>query len=165
MAAALGDQSVKVASIYTQLVPARAPKPRRLTSAPPLCVPSCWPRRPAWSKWAWRPTRGAFASTKATGVSRLLHCSSRCQHLARWSSATGALGRWYTIADDGGVFTGSGSGRIIYTIGSVEMTLPRQTMAAASSSSGVSRWATTTAAPKVRRCAPEYAWRLAHAGA
>ena len=78
-----------------------------------------------------------------------------------------ALGRWYTLADDGaGVLTGSGSGRVIYTTGSTEMTLqalPDE------GSSIVIQWGESVgynnrSAQGAQVRAPEYAWRLAHVG-
>jgi len=167
VAAALGDQSVKVASIYTQLVPSSRTETPALDQRPAAVRSIVLATAPRLVEV------GVAAHTRRIRISQSNRGFSFVSLLKPLPSpgtlviSYRALGRWYTITDDGaGVLTGSGSGRVIYTTGSVEMTLqalPDE------GSSIVIQWGEavgynnrSSQGAQVR--APEYAWRLAHPG-
>lgn len=167
VAAALGDQSVKVASIYTQLVPSSRTETPALDQRPAAVRSIVLATAPRLVEV------GVAAHTRRIRVNQSNRGFSFVALLKPLPTpgtlviSYRALGRWYTIADDGaGVLTGSGSGRIIYTTGSVEMTLqalPDE------GSSIVIQWGESVgynnrSAQGAQVRAPEYAWRLAHVG-
>ena len=167
VAAALGDQSVKVASIYTQLVPSSRTETPALDQRPAAVRSIVLATAPRLVEV------GVAAHTRRIRVNQSNRGFSFVALLKPLPTpgtlviSYRALGRWYTIADDGaGVLTGSGSGRVIYTTGSTEMTLqalPDE------GSSIVIQWGESVgynnrSAQGAQVRAPEYAWRLAHPG-
>ncbi len=167
VAAALGDQAVKVASIYTQLVPSSRTETPALDQRPAAVRSIVLATTPRLVEV------GVAAHTRRIRVNQSNRGFSFVALLKPLPTpgtlviSYRALGRWYTIADDGaGVLTGSGSGRVIYTTGSTEMTLqalPDE------GSSIVIQWGESVgynnrSAQAAQIRAPEYAWRLAHPG-
>ncbi len=166
-AAALGDTSVRVGSIYTQLVPSSRTETTALDQRPASVrslVLATAPRN---------VEVGVAAHTRRIRIKQSNRGSSFVALLKPLPFAGTvvisyrALGRWYTITDDGaGVLSGAGSGRVIYTTGSLDMTLqalPDE------GSSIIIQWGEavgftnrSTQGAQIR--APEYAWRLAHGG-
>ncbi len=167
VAGAIGDTSVKVDSIYTQLVP----NSRTETSA--------LDQRPASARsivLAEAPRRveiGVAAHTQRIKIgqeNRGYNHVFMLKPLPEPGSVTisfRALGTWYELQDDGaGAFTGSGAGQLIYGTGSGSITLPAQPDAG---SAIIIQWAErvgftnrSTQGAAIR--APEYCWTLEHEG-
>lgn len=123
-AADVGDAVVKVASIYTQLVPSSRTEVVALDQKPASVREITLATTPR------QVTIGVAPHTMRIKVGQENRGYSWTQML-RPLPAPGtlvisfmALGRWYTLLDDGlGAFTGSGSGTVNYTTGSVGVTL------------------------------------------
>lgn len=123
-AAQLGDSAVKVASIYTQLVPSARTEVGALDQRPAA-------QRQITLATAPRKVEvGVSAHTTRIKVT----AASRGYNFVRTLTplpAPGTIivsylvfGKWYTVFDDGaGAFSGSGVGQAIYTTGSILVTL------------------------------------------
>ncbi|GKT22521.1 hypothetical protein [Acidovorax sp. SUPP3334] len=166
--AALGDSVVRVASIYTQLVPSSRTETTALD------------QRPAAERTivlAEAPRRVEVAVAAHTQRVKIGQSNRGFSYVAMLKPlpepgtvviSYRALGNWYTLTDDGtGVLAGSGSGRVIYATGSVDMTLLAMPDDA---SSILIQWAervgyNNRSAQGAQVRAPEYSWTLAHPGA
>ena len=166
-AAALSDSSVRVSSIYTQLVPSSRTETTALDQRPASVrsiVLATVPRN---------VEVGVAAHTRRIRIKQSNRGFSFVALLKPLPSAGTvvisyrALGRWYTLTDDGaGVLSGAGSGRVIYTTGSLDMTLQALPD---DGSNIIIQWGeavgyTNRSAQGAQIRAPEYAWRLAHGG-
>lgn len=166
-AAQIGDVSLRCASVYTQVVPnsrtetavldrlPAAQRVVRLASAPRVVETGVTPHT---------------LRIKVGQENRGLVWTQMLKPLPAPGTIVvsyRALGQWYTLYDDGlGAFSGSGSGTVIYTTGSVAVTLPAMPDAG---SSVIFAWGETvgftnrvlegaTAKP------PEYCFKLADDG-
>lgn len=163
--AQIGDQVIKVASVYTQLVPSARTEVVAIDQKPASVREITLATTPR------QVTIGAAPHTMRVRVGQENRGYSWTQML-RPLPAPGtvvisfmALGRWYTLMDDGaGAFTGSGSGTVNYTTGSIGFTL--QALPDAGSSI-IMQWGEHTAytnrssqGAQVR--APEYLLPLPH---
>ncbi len=167
-AAALGDSTVRVSSIYTQLVPSSRTETTALDQRPASVRSMVLATAPR------NVEVGVAAHTRRIRIKQSNRGSSFVALLKPLPFAGTvvisyrALGRWYTLTDDGaGVLSGAGSGRVIYTTGSLDMTLQAPPD---DGSSIIIQWGEavgytnrSTQGAQIR--APEYAWRLAHGGA
>ena len=166
VAAALGDQSVKVASIYTQLVPnsrtetisldqrpaaqrtlTLATSPREITvgSAPHATRLKVGQENRGFS---WVNILKPFPAPNTIVISYM------------------ALGVWYTVTDDGaGALTGAGAGTVNYANGTIALTVPALPDVG---SAIIFNWgeksAFTNRTGQAGFRAPEYALQLEHAG-
>ncbi|MBF9263609.1 hypothetical protein [Paracidovorax cattleyae] len=165
--AALGDSVIKVASIYTQLVPSSRTETTALD------------QRPAAERTivlAQAPRRVEVAVAAHTQRIRINQSNRGFSYVALLKPLPDpgtlivsyrALGNWYTLADDGaGVLTGAGSGRVIYTTGSLDMTLQALPDNA---SSIIIQWGervayTDRSSQGAQIRAPEVAWQLSRRG-
>lgn len=123
--ASLGDQSARVESIYSQLVPSARTETVALDQRPAsvrTLVLATAPRR---------VEIGAAPHTQRIKIgqeNRGFSFTAMLKPLPEPGTLVisfMALGNWYTVVDDGaGAFTGSGSGQIIYGTGSLAITFP-----------------------------------------
>ena len=164
-AAEIGDQTVKVSSVYTQLVPSARTEVIALDQKPAA------ERTITLAETPRQVVIGASPHTMRIRVGQENRGYSWTQ-IFRPLPAPGtvvisfmALGQWYTITDDGaGALEGSGSGTVNYTTGSIGVTL--QALPDVGSSI-IFQWGERTAfrdrsgnSAQVRR--PEYAIQLDH---
>ena len=166
VAAALGDQSVKVASIYTQLVPnsrtetisldqrpaaqrtltlATTPREITVSSAPHTTRLKVGQENRGFS---WVNILKPFPAPNTLVISYM------------------ALGVWYTVTDDGaGALTGAGAGTVNYANGAIALTVPALPDVG---SAIIFNWgeksAFTNRTGQAGFRAPEYALQLDHAG-
>ena len=166
VAAALGDQSVKVASIYTQLVPnsrtetisldqrpaaqrtltlATTPREITVSSAPHTTRLKVGQENRGFS---WVNILKPFPAPNTIVISYM------------------ALGMWYTVTDDGaGALTGAGAGTVNYANGTIALTVPALPDVG---SAIIFNWgeksAFTNRTGQAGFRAPEYALQLDHAG-
>lgn len=157
----IGDTAVRVASIYSQLVPNSRTETSALDQRPAATrsiVLAETPRRVEV------PVAAHTQRIKIGQENRGFNYVFLLKPLPSPGTITiswMALGTWYTLQDDGaGVFTGSGTGQIIYTTGSGSVTLPSLPDVG---SAVIIQWAETLAftnrtsqGASVRP--PEYAW-------
>lgn len=167
VAGAIGDTSVKVDSIYTQLVPNSRTETSALDQRPAAARSIVLAEAPR------RVEIGVAAHTQRIKIgqeNRGYNHVFMLKPLPEPGSVTisfRALGTWYELQDDGaGAFTGSGAGQLIYGTGSGSITLPVQPDAG---SAIIIQWAErvgftnrSTQGAAIR--APEYCWTLEHEG-
>ena len=166
--AALGDQSVKVASVYSQLVPSARTETVALDQRPAA------QRSITLAELPRRVTVGAAPHTlriKIGQENRGFSYTAMLKPLPEPGTVAisfMALGSWYTVTDDGaGNFTGSGSGTLVPTTGSLAVTFPSMPDAG---SSVVIQWGervgyTDRSSQGASVRPPEYAWQIDDAGA
>lgn len=121
----LGDPSVRVSSIYSQIVPSARTETVALDQRPASQRTLVLAEAPR------RVEVGAAPHTQRIKVgqeNRGFSYTAMLKPLPEPGTLVVsfmALGNWYTVADDGaGAFTGSGSGQVIYATGSVALTFP-----------------------------------------
>ncbi|WP_416406442.1 hypothetical protein RCH27_20735 [Paracidovorax citrulli] len=167
VAAAIGDSVIKVASIYTQLVPSSRTETTALDQRPAAersIVLAQAPRRVEVPVAA--HTRRIRINQSNRGFS-FVAMLKPLPDPGTLIVSYRALGSWYALADDGtGVLTGAGSGRVIYSTGSLDMTLQALPDNA---SSIIIQWAervayTDRSSQGAQVRAPEVAWQLARRG-
>ena len=168
LAAELGDQSVKVASVYSQLVPSARTETVALDQRPAS------QRSIVLAELPRRVEVGAAPHTlriKIGQENRGFSYTAMLKPLPEPGTVVVsfmALGNWYTVVDDGaGNFTGSGSGTLVPTTGSLAVTFPSMPDAG---SSVVIQWGervgyTDRSSQGAAIRAPEYCWTLEHEGA
>jgi hypothetical protein len=165
-AANIGDTKIKVASIYSQLVPASRTEVSTLDQLPAATSVVTLATAP---RLVQVPVAGHTYRIKIGQTNR----GSNYVYLMRPAPAAGtvvvsyrALGRWYTITDNGdGTLGGSGSGVVNYLTGSISVTL----LALPDAGSGVIfNWAETAnftnRSGQAGFRAPEYVFTLEHPG-
>lgn len=163
----LGDQSVRVASIYSQIVPSARTETVALDQRPAS------QRTLVLAELPRRVEVGAAPHTQRIKIgqeNRGFSYTAMLKPLPEPGTLVvsfRALGNWYTVVDDGaGAFTGSGSGQIIYGTGSLAVTFPSMPDAV---SSVVIQWGervgyTDRSSQGASIRAPEYCWTLEHEG-
>ena len=165
---ALGQNMLKVASVYSQLVPSSR------TETPALDQRPAAARAIVLSEAPRRIEVGVAAHTQRIKIGQenrgfsyvflLKPLPSPNTMVISWM----ALGNWYTLQDNGlGEFTGSGVGQIIYATGSGSITLPSMPDAG---SAIIIQWGEVTgfnnrSAQGAAIRPPEYAWLIDDAGA
>lgn len=166
-AAAIGDSAIKVQSIYTQLVPSSRTETTALDQRPAAVrtiVLAQAPRRVEVAVSA--HTRRIRINQSNRGFS-FVSLLKPLPDPGTVVISYRALGNWYTLADDGsGVLVGAGSGRVIYTTGSMDMTLQAMPDDA---SSIIIQWAervayTDRSSQGAQIRPPEVAWQLSRRG-
>lgn len=165
--ATLGDQSVKVASVYSQLVPSARTETVALDQRPAS------QRSIVLAELPRRVTVGAAPHTlriKIGQENRGFSYTAMLKPLPEPGTVVVsfmALGSWYTATDDGaGNFTGSASGTLVPATGSLAITFPSMPDAG---SSVVIQWGervgyTDRSSQGAAIRAPEYCWTLEHEG-
>lgn len=165
-AASVGDNLLRVASVYTQLVPSTRTESAALDQKPAA------QRRLTLAQSPRLIEVGVTPHTMRIRVGQENRGFAWVQML-KPRPAPGtivisymALGNWYTLMDDGaGGFTGAGVGQVIYTTGSLSITLPSMPDAGTSI---IFQWGENTAytsrAGQAGYRAPEFAWALPHQG-
>lgn len=160
--AALGDQSVRVASVYSQIVPSARTETAALD------------QKPAAQRSLVLATAPRHVEVGVTPHSLRIRVGQENRGFVwvqmlkpRPSPGTivisyMALGNWYTVTDDGaGNLVGSGTGTVNYTTGSIALTLPSMPDAG---SSIIFQWGENTAFTNRSGAAgyrmPEFAWLL-----
>lgn len=123
-AADLGEASIKVASVYTQLVPSARTETVALDLRPASV------RNMVLADAPRRVEVGAAPHTRRIKIGQENRRRAYTDlllplpHPGTVVISYMALGNWYTVLDDGaGAFTGPGAGQIVYTTGSVAITL------------------------------------------
>jgi len=123
--ATLGDSTLKVASVYTQLVPSARTEVVALDQRPAAQRSIVLAESPR------RVEVGAAPHTlriKIGQENRGFSYTAMLKPLPEPGTLVisyMALGNWYTVLDDGaGTLTGLGAGQVIYTTGSLAITLP-----------------------------------------
>lgn len=124
VAAEIGDQSVKLESVYTQLVPSAR------TEVPTLDEKPGAQRSITLATTPRQVTIGVTPHTMRIKIGQENRGSTYVQLLRPFPAPNTitvsyrALGDWYTLTDDGnGNFTGNGTGTINYATGSIALTL------------------------------------------
>jgi len=167
LAGTIGDTSVKVDSIYTQLVPNSRTETSALDQRPAAARSIVLAEAPR------RVEIGVAAHTQRIKIgqeNRGFNYVFMLKPLPEPGSVTiswRALGTWYELQDDGaGAFTGSGAGQLIYGTGSGSITLP---VLPDAGSAIIIQWGErvgftnrSTQGAAIR--APEYCWTLEHEG-
>lgn len=163
----LGDSTLRVSSIYTQLVPSSRTETTALDQRPAAertLVLATAPRRVEVGVAAHtRRIRIGQSNRGFSFVAMLKPLPEPGTVLISYR----AMGNWYTLADDGaGNLAGSGSGRVIYSTGSLDMTLQAMPDDA---SSVIIQWGervayTNRSAQGAQVRAPEYRWSLQRLG-
>ncbi|MBD9405393.1 hypothetical protein IB236_08610 [Acidovorax sp. ACV02] len=167
VAGTIGDTSVKVDSIYTQLVPNSRTETSALDQRPAAARSIVLAEAPR------RVEIGVAAHTQRIKIgqeNRGFNYVFMLKPLPEPGSVTiswRALGTWYELQDDGaGAFTGSGAGQLIYGTGSGSITLP---VLPDAGSAIIIQWGErvgftnrSTQGAAIR--APEYCWTLEHEG-
>lgn len=160
----IGDSLLRVSSVYTQLVPSARTESAALDQKPAAQRTLTLAQTPRLIEV------GITPHTMRIRVGQENRSFSWVQML-KPRPAPGtivisymALGNWYTLMDDGvGGFTGSGVGQVIYTTGSLSITLPSLPDAGTSI---IFQWGENTAftnrAGQAGYRAPEFAWALPH---
>lgn len=125
IAASIGDSSAKAASVYTQLVPSARTESVALDQLPAAQRTLTLATTPR------EVTVAAVPHSTSIKVGQENRSYSWVNILKPRPAPNAvvvsfmALGQWYTLADDGaGALTGSGTGTINYTTGSISVTLP-----------------------------------------
>ncbi len=166
-AAALGDSNVRVASVYTQLVPSARSEVVALDQKPGA------QRSIVLAETPRRVETGVTPHTQRIKIgqeNRGFNYVFMLKPLPEPGTVTVswmALGNWYELHDDGaGAFTGSGVGQLIYGTGSGSVTLPELPDVG---SAVIIQWGErvgytnrSTQGAAIR--APEYCWTLEHEG-
>ena len=123
--ASVGDSVLKVASVYTQLVPSARTEVVALDQRPAAQRSITLATSPR------QVTVGAAPHTMRIKIgqeNRGFSYTAMLRPLPEPGTLVisyMALGNWYTVVDDGaGGFTGQGVGQVIYTTGSLAITLP-----------------------------------------
>lgn len=159
----LGDSVLKVASVYTQLVPSARTEVVALDQRPAAQRSITLATSPR------QVTVGAAAHTlriKIGQENRGFSYTAMLKPLPEPGTLVisyMALGNWYTVLDDGaGAFTGQGVGQVIYTTGSLAITLPALPDVG---SAIIIQWGdrvafTNRSSQGAAVRAPEYAWVL-----
>ena len=166
VAAALGDQSVKVASIYTQLVPNSRTETISLDQRPAAQRTLTLATSPR------KITVGSAPHTTRLKVGQENRGFSWVNILKPFPAPNTivisymALGVWYTVTDDGaGALTGAGAGTVNYANGTIALTVPALPDVG---SAIIFNWgeksAFTNRTGQAGFRAPEYALQLDHAG-
>ena len=166
VAAALGDQSVKVASIYTQLVPNSRTETISLDQRPAAQRTLTLATTPR------KITVGSAPHTTRLKVGQENRGFSWVNILKPFPAPNTivisymALGVWYTVTDDGaGALTGAGAGTVNYANGAIALTVPALPDVG---SAIIFNWgeksAFTNRTGQAGFRAPEYALQLDHAG-
>ena len=166
VAAALGDQSVKVASIYTQLVPNSRTETISLDQRPAAQRTLTLATSPR------EITVGSAPHTTRLKVGQENRGFSWVNILKPFPAPNTivisymALGVWYTVTDDGaGALTGAGAGTVNYANGTIALTVPALPDVG---SAIIFNWgeksAFTNRTGQAGFRAPEYALQLDHAG-
>lgn len=166
VAAALGDQSVKVASIYTQLVPNSRTETISLDQRPAAQRTLTLATSPR------KITVGSAPHTTRLKVGQENRGFSWVNILKPFPAPNTivisymALGVWYTVTDDGaGALTGAGAGTVNYANGTIALTVPALPDVG---SAIIFNWgeksAFTNRTGQAGFRAPEYALKLDHAG-
>ncbi|WP_088888156.1 hypothetical protein [Diaphorobacter nitroreducens] len=123
-AASLGDTQLRVASIYSQIVPNSRTEVTALDQYPAATRTVVLAESPRRIEV---PVAAHTQRIKIGQSNRGFSFVAMLRPLPDAGSVTisyRALGNWYTLSDDGqGVLSGYGSGRVIYTTGSLDMTL------------------------------------------
>lgn len=121
----VGDSVLKVASVYTQLVPSARTEVVALDQRPAAQRSITLATSPR------QVTVGAAPHTMRIKIgqeNRGFSYTAMLRPLPEPGTLVisyMALGNWYTVVDDGaGGFTGQGAGQVIYTTGSLAITLP-----------------------------------------
>lgn len=161
--ASVGDSVLRVASVYTQLVPSARTEVVALDQRPAAQRSIVLAEAPR------RVEVGAAAHTlriKIGQENRGFSFTAMLKPLPEPGTLVisyMALGNWYTVIDDGaGAFTGQGVGQVIYTTGSLALTLPALPDVG---SAIIIQWGdrvayTNRSAQGASVRAPEYAWVL-----
>lgn len=165
--AALGDVTVKTASVYTQLVPNSRTETAALDQMPSAQRTLTLAEAPR------KVVTGVTPHTLRIKVGQENRGLVWVQML-KPLPAPGTivisymvLGVWYTTWDDGaGAFAGSGAGQVIYTTGSIAITLPAMPDAGSAIlfSWGEAVGFTNRSAQGAQIRPPEYVWRLDEPG-
>ena len=166
VAAALGGQSVKVASIYTQLVPSSRTETISLDQRPAAQRTLTLATSPR------KITVGSAPHTTRLKVGQENRGFSWVNILKPFPAPNTivisymALGVWYTVTDDGaGALTGAGVGTVNYANGTIALTVPALPDVG---SAIIFNWgeksAFTNRTGQAGFRAPEYALQLDHAG-
>lgn len=120
----LGAASIKVASVYTQLVPSARTETVALDLRPAAV------RNMVLAETPRRVEVGAAPHTRRIKIGQENRRRAYTDLLLPLPApgtvviSYMALGNWYTVVDDGmGAFTGPGAGQIVYTTGSLAITL------------------------------------------
>lgn len=160
-AASLGDTQLRVASIYSQIVPNSRTEVTALDQYPAATRTVVLAESPRRIEV---PVAAHTQRIKIGQSNRGFSFVAMLLPLPDPGSVTisyRALGNWYTLSDDGqGVLSGYGSGRVIYTTGSLDMTLQALPD---DGSSIIIQWAekvgyTNRTGQGAQVRAPEYAW-------
>lgn len=165
---AIGDSTVQVESVYTQLVPSARTEVSTLDQKPAAERIITLATSPKLVEVGASPhTMRIKIGQENRGfnfVFLLKPLPSPNTMVISWM----ALGNWYTLQDNGsGEFTGSGVGQIIYATGSGSITLPSMPDAG---SAIIIQWGEATgfnnrSAQGAAIRPPEYAWLIDDAGA
>ena len=162
----IGDSLLRVSSVYTQLVPSARTESAALDQKPAAQRTLTLAQTPRLIEVGVTPhTMRIRVGQENRGFSWVQMLKPRPAPGTIVISYM-ALGNWYTLADDGlGGFTGSGVGQVIYTTGSLSITLPSLPDAGTSI---IFQWGENTAftsrAGQTGFRAPEFAWTLPHQG-
>jgi hypothetical protein len=166
LAAALGDSTMRVASVYTQLVPSDRSEVTALNQRPAAV------RQLQLATAPREINIGAAAHAYRIKIGQENRGFSFVQILKPFPAPNSvavswmALGTWYTLTDDGaGNLTGTGVGTVDYATGNIAITL---TALPDVGSAIIFQWGEKSAfvnrSGSVSFRAPEYALKLDHAG-
>ncbi|CAN7170507.1 hypothetical protein LJR118_000297 [Acidovorax sp. LjRoot118] len=123
-AADLGAASIKVASVYTQLVPSARTETVALDLRPASMRSMVLAETPRRIEVGAAPHSRRIKIGQENRRRSYTDMLLPLPHPGTVVISYMALGNWYTVVDDGlGGFTGPGAGQIIYTTGSVAITL------------------------------------------
>ena len=159
----VGDSVLKVASVYTQLVPSARTEVVALDQRPAAQRSITLATSPR------QVTVGAAPHTMRTKIgqeNRGFSYTAMLRPLPEPGTLVisyMALGNWYTVVDDGaGGFTGQGAGTIIYTTGSLAITMPAMPDVG---SAVIVQWGdrvafTDRSSQGAAVRAPQYCWRI-----
>ena len=162
----IGESLLRVSSVYTQLVPSARTESAALDQKPAAQRTLTLAQSPRLIEVGITPhTMRIRVGQENRGFSWVQMLKPRPAPGTIVISYM-ALGNWYTLVDDGlGGFTGSGVGQVIYTTGSLSITLPSIPDAGTSI---IFQWGENTAytsrAGQAGFRAPEFAWALPHQG-
>ena len=161
--ASVGDSVLKVASVYTQLVPSARTEVVALDQRPAAQRSITLATSPR------QVTVGAAPHTMRIKIgqeNRGFSYTAMLRPLPEPGTLVisyMALGNWYTVVDDGaGGFTGQGAGTIIYTTGSLAITMPAMPDVG---SAVIVQWGdrvafTDRSSQGAAVRAPQYCWRI-----
>lgn len=162
----IGDSLLRVSSVYTQLVPSARTESAALDQKPAAQRTLTLAQSPRLIEVGITPhTMRIRVGQENRGFSWVQMLKPRPAPGTIVISYM-ALGNWYTLMDDGlGGFSGAGVGQVIYTTGSLSITLPSLPDAGTSI---IFQWGENTAftnrAGQAGFRAPEFAWALPHQG-